>query len=151
MSDELERLRRWVSAVVPTDWQASEAGKLLDAALSSARAEALEEAARIFDRMRAEDSEPIWPEFAACEVRALITTPAPVSIPVERVREMFREALEYNWLRPAQATALARILGVDLDGAVEGRPVTALCNRHPLCMQDKGHPGTCGDLGGELP
>lgn len=125
MSDELERLRR----LLETDAPRSNVEAALDAmlaehrvALSHARAEALEDAAQIGDKYECEAMRHKQPQVLvdvcgniAGDIRALIATPASATIPVERVREMFREALEYSWLRPAQATALARILEVDLD------------------------------------
>jgi hypothetical protein len=159
MSDELERLRRWVSAVTPADWQASEAGKLLDAALSRARAEALEEAVAIIQR-----------EAAVIGVKGLLAAAtsgyiasirsavgaAPTSIPVERVREVFSNNL---YVKPASGDmplreawfnrgvlAVARDLGVDFDAKV-ATPAdashTCVACKHRLhapncCLGDKG-------------
>lgn len=89
-----QRLRKWIQSVSagggPLSLELAE--KCLDAALSRARAEALNDAWRAVSGTRmgnASASEVRSMDVAA--IRALITTPAPASIPVERVREVLRE------------------------------------------------------------
>lgn len=99
----------------------------------SARAEALEEAAKDMER-RAEaawehdsSSDAYWRSAASC-IRALITTPAPTSLPVERVREVLLslkgEVLASDMFLVDNA---ARRLGVDLDAKEEATPTSCKC------------------------
>lgn len=90
----------------------------LDAALAAARAEALEEATTALER-RNPGPNSSWEE-AKRIIRALITTPAPASIPVEKVREVIGPRLEHarseghGWVRK-ELQAVAEALGVTCD------------------------------------
>lgn len=138
-------------------WKAKWIG-LLDTALSRARAEALEETAGYHDRKG--DAARAWLDEnergaaervvaswrlsleihrrSAAAIRAIITTPAPVSIPVERVRGVLadiyavgKRSRDGYYAHSAQyaehsgrmgaAYAAARDLGVPLDAAQEYR------------------------------
>lgn len=85
-----------------------------DLRVTQIRAEALEGAALICDAM----TESVFKSSPEAEIiRALIATPAPASIPVERVREAVRETRrESPDMTEADESDLLRRLGVDLDG-----------------------------------
>lgn len=100
----------------------------------AARTEALEEAKDVCGVVAGEYMKERNHEAARAlgaagrRIRALITTPAPASIPVERVREVLRNVRDdgHADLPPGQgvrnaATALATTLGVPLDAAQEYR------------------------------
>jgi hypothetical protein len=94
------------------------------AALSRARADALEEAAQVFDEMakKAKANGGIFGPVAfwqnAARIRALITTPAPATIPVERVREVLKEMSRHAATYFA-ARLISERLGVPLDAKGE--------------------------------
>lgn len=115
------------------------------AALATARAEALEEAAGAFDKIQGS----IGAKRAALIIRAKKGADAPASIPVERVRQVL---LAYrNEDDPAQQHIVTVIdqmlgdLGVPLDGGQKEKPpLSTACNSIrgiAVCRLVAGHEG----------
>lgn len=136
MSDPKNELMQWLRTLNHGK-EGSRAEGLLNAALSRARAEALEEAAKVADEEGAK-----WGDLknrttandVATRIRALITTPAPATIPVERVREVLltrRSDRRRITDRGAVVREIARDLGVDLD--TKGEALT-------ICEHNSGRP-----------
>lgn len=156
MSEHEKRLREWVHEHARSKAAETTSTALIDAALSLARAEALEEAERACQavaneaqkRAEAMGTAAIGHEddrtmetaadLCAERIRALITTPAPASIPTEKVREVLckaREAWAGRGGRRVLLDNIARALCVGLDaaptcrvcGAQEGQPHKMIC------------------------
>jgi hypothetical protein len=123
MSDHMRQLQLMLTA--DTHPEPSEVIALFSAALSRARAEALEEA-----RTTASNTTG-GPQAVVAALSALITTPAPATIPEERVREVAEDLLasaeDVASVEPqnpaglicSAVTEFARRLGVPLDAATE--------------------------------
>lgn len=166
MNEHEKRLREWFRMVSVAPSTAEKADSLLTSALAQARADALEEAARLIDEAhglaerRADEMRDTRAttdrelgeiafaagvlETQAQRIRALAGTTPPASIPVERVREVLehaRDALCHTEGERSVLLTLGRNLGVPLDGAGERRREPS--SRAHWCDEERGCSDAC--------
>jgi hypothetical protein len=123
MTENEKKLRSWIGDITATDGEERTGFMLLDAALSSARDAALEEA-----RQRVlSDPKEFNRDDHATSINALKSEPARRFVDVERAREEAKQVLRHSadryWrlgaatLADALGANVDDLLGVDLDGA----------------------------------
>lgn len=132
-------------------------GEGVETIRSRARAEALEEAARSWEGFVGAER-PTGAQIAA-RIRALIITPAPATIPVERVREVLSQDPTYGQAPACMSNSessawedgwaaanrhAAERLGVDLDAKGEKRPANlARCGCGCCAFSHRNNVGPC--------
>jgi len=133
MTENERRLRTWIHEQAHSNADSAAGWRLLDAALSAARAEALDSVARLAEHRASlarrvyvgTDKAPMGEGAgAALETLAsdILSGTAPTSIPVERAREVLRAVHEdpkRGDVSREVCETLARRLGVPLDAAQE--------------------------------